>query len=1163
MTSALVLSALVGIVMPLADTAVASAQAATLDQALSNDGAVQQPIDSQEENSAGAPGETSAQPEGEATTPAPETEVIAPEAEEPAEPATPAKPKPARAAVAASALSCVPGDVYSISSAGQLQKVAVNGTNGAVEYVGQTAGAGEFNGLGIGDRGAAVYAYNRTNTAGRWQPNNANTVYKYDVDRARWSSTQAQVSLTSSDVSSLVGGAVGPDGTYWVGGFNAAPNGWTPSGGQYFQLWKMKPGSNSIEPAGKIELLGLVNGQTNQVGVNGDFAFDTVGNVYLVRGVGTQLQVFRLDKAKLDNGKGFQAIGGAELVASGTAPFSNTNGIAYDSSGKLFIGAGTQLAYLQQEASGNWASKSVSLPSNSGFSTTDLATCSFPPTVKIQKDLPDGRAFANDQFKLQLRSGTALLGEATTTGNDPGLQKEKVGPVPVAIGASMSFTEVAGNSSTDLKNYVTSWECLLDDKVLWSDKSLGTSFTMPAEAAGKEIVCTIKNSLMDVSKTAIGADGKELSSGTPVDENGVVGYKLTFDNRSGANPAAVNYRDYLADVLDDATFYNPSTGQRTTSPVIAVSGPGLTHAWSPADKWLTIGGTVPAKQMLTLTVHVKVKENGDATDERQGATTQQGFFLRNKLARGTDPKPPTDCVPGLCVENPINAWTVTKSSLPASGARLHKGGNAHYKVMATKLTGTTTLTDLVLTDDVTHVFKTAGWAPEAAVPSGAKQHGVYLFNAEGRTVGLNGQPNTSSAETYAPVQDVAAPTQVNGRWIVTSGPALKVPAQAVSAEMWFAVQAAESPAGIPDPSIWQGAGKAPTTGWSFVNYATGMAKGTQGRDFAPNACVTGKNVPNTALDPKSSTPADVQFPAQCQVRHELSQNYFTIRKDAAGAGLDRYADDLIPGTTEKWDPDSTGLWNMVGHKFEVRNNVAGEPSTYPAVELCRTDYAADDWNGAWVSSTRAADTGAWDFGQNSKTLQKLIDWNAMHPDNQKPLCGTIYPIAEGGQAGRWRSENLSAGDFWLVETQAPNQQRSTDGKYVRDIAGVQRLSQPMQFTIWPEADGPANGQAMQGRGQLDVSNGRGGLLDRCNPGETNPETGEITKGGTVAERPTACVNPTGYLMLVKDPAPTPLPLTGGIGPWLLWGGGAAALLIASAGIIWWRVRRPVTPRHGA
>ena len=1178
MTSALVLSALVGIVMPLGDTAIASAQAVERTQATPDAGAAESAREATAEPAPEAPdAEAPENPEGEALKPAPETdvpapktevpapedEVPAPEAEQPAKPTPPAKPKSARAAVAPNALSCLPGDVYSISGAGQLQKVVVNGTNGTVEAVGQSAGTGEFNGLGIGDRGAAIYAYNRTNTANAWQTNNANTVYKFDPARGGWSATQAKVSLTSSDVTSLVGGAVGPDGSYWVGGFNAASDRWTANGGQYFQLWKMKPGSNTIEPAGKIDLRGLVSGQTTQVGVNGDFAFDTVGNVYLVRGVGTQLQVFRLDKAKLDSGRAYQAISGAELVASGNAPFSNTNGIAYDSSGKLFIGAGTQLAYLQQEASGRWGSLNVTLPRNSGFSTTDLATCSFPPTVKIQKDLPDGRAFANDQFKLQLKSGNTVLGEATTKGNSSGIQDEKVGPVPVAIGASMSFTEVAGNSSTDLKNYVTSWECLLDGKVLWGDKSLGTSFTMPAEAAGKEILCTIKNSLMDVSKTAIGADGKDLPSGTPVDENGVVGYKLTFDNRAGANPAAVNYRDYLADVLDDGTFYNPSTGQRVATPVIALSGPGLTHTWSPADKWLTIGGTVPAKQMLTLTVHVKVKDNTDATAERQGATSQQGFFLRNKLARGTEPQPPTDCAPGLCVENPINAWTVTKSSLPASGARLHKGGNAHYKITATKLTGTTTLNDLVLTDDVTHVFKTAGWAPDAAVPSGAKKHGVYLFNAEGRTVGLNGQPNTANADTYAPVQDVAAPKQVSGRWLVTSGPALKVPAQAVSAEMWFAVQAAESPAGTPDPAIWQGAGNTPTTGWTFVNYATGMAKGSQGTVFAPNACVTGENVPNTALDPKSTTPADTQFPAQCQVRHELSQNYFTIRKDAAGAGLARYADDLIPGTAEKWDPDSTGLWNMVGHKFEVRNDVAGKPSAYPAVELCRTDYAADGWAGAWVSGTRAADAGAWDFGQNSKTLQKLIDWNTMNPDNQKPLCGTIYPISEGGQAGRWRSENLSAGNFWLVETQAPNQQRSTDGKHVRDIAGVQRLSQPMQFSIWPEADGPSDGQSMQGRGQLDVGNGSGGYLDRCNPGQQDPKTGEFLPGGTVAERPTACVNPTGYLMLVKDPVPVPLPLTGGIGPWLLWGGGGLALLVASVGIVWWRVRWPASPRHAA
>lgn len=1165
--------------MPLADTGIASAQAVERTLATPESNVAEQPNDAQEKTAPAAPDETVSDPEGGATTPTPETEATVPEPEQPSKPTAPAKPQSSRAAAAPDALSCVPGDVYSISSAGQLQKVSVNGTSGAVQGIGQTAGSGEFNGLGIGDRGAAVYAYNRSNTAGWGQASNANTVYKYDVARGRWASTQAQVSLASSDVSNLVGGAVGPDGSYWVGGFNAAPNSWSATGGLYFQLWRMKPGSNAIEPVGKIDLRGLVNGQTTQVGVNGDFAFDTVGNVYLVRGVGTQLQVFRLDKAKLDGGRGVQAIAGAELVANGTAPFSNTNGIAYDSSGKLFIGAGTRLAYLQQEASGSWQSRTVSMPANSAFSTTDLATCSFPPTVKIQKDLPDGRAFANDQFKLQLKSGNTVLGEATTTGKAEGIQEEKVGPVPVAIGASMSFTEVAGNSSTDLKNYVTSWECLLDGKVLWGDKSLGTSFTMPAEAAGKEILCTIKNSLMDVSKSAIGADGKDLPSGTPVDENGVVGYKLTFDNRAGANPATVNYRDYLADVLDDATFYNPTTKQRTTSPVIELTGSGLTHAWSAADKWLTIGGTVPAKQMSTLTVYVKVKENADATAERQGATSSQGFFLRNKLARGTDPKPPTECVPGLCVEHPINSWTVAKDSLPADTARLHKGGNVHYKVTATKTNAGTTLKGLVLQDDLTHVFKTAGWAPEAAVPGGAQAKGVYLFNSDGRTIDLNGQPNTGGADVLRSVRDVAAPTQVNVapsgapadmRWIVTSGAPLDLPKEAVRAEMWFAVQAAESPAGIPAASTWEGQGNTPATGWKFVNYATGMAKsgsGATAKDFAPNACVTGKNVPNTALAPNSAQPVDVNFPEQCRVQHELSQNYFTIRKDAGGAGVQALADD------KAWDPDPTGLWNMIGHEFEVRDNdkATGKATSYPSVQLCRTDYDPEKgWRGEWISPANAADKSRWDFStENSATAQKILDWNNAHPDeaDQLPVCGTLYEISDGGQKGRWRSENLNAGDYWLVETKAPNAQTDVTAEKTRPVPGVQRLAQPVPFKIWPEEDGASlGGPAMQGRGQLDVGNGSGKYLDRCNPGQQKPN-GEFEPGGTIAERPTACVNPTGYLMLVKDPAPVPLPLTGGQWLPMVLGGGAAVLIVALAGALWWR-RRGTNPaasvgRHGA
>lgn len=1069
--------------------------------------------------------------------------------------------------VASTKISCSVGDIYSVSGTGQLELLSVVDTSVGVAQIGAPAsGVTSFNGLGIGGPGPLVYAYNRTNSSG-----NAAAVYQYDPSAESWSKVpngSFNSSLSGDNTSSFVGGAVDPDGYYWAGGYNSA--------GTRFQLWRLSKTGEGMQRKGQV-VLPSPGGSVN--GANGDFAFDNQGNLYLVRGTGTQLGVYLVSKDKLAAGSGTSAINGAAQVFSGKSSFQNVNGIAYDASGKLYVATADGFAYLQRDASGA-ASAPVGLTLPDGtLKTTDLATCSFPPTVKIQKDLPDGRAFANDQFKLQLKSGNTVLGEATTTGKAEGIQEEKVGPVPVAIGASMSFTEVAGNSSTDLKNYVTSWECLLDGKVLWGDKSLGTSFTMPAEAAGKEILCTIKNSLMDVSKSAIGADGKDLPSGTPVDENGVVGYKLTFDNRAGANPATVNYRDYLADVLDDATFYNPTTKQRTTSPVIELTGSGLTHAWSAADKWLTIGGTVPAKQMSTLTVYVKVKENADATAERQGATSSQGFFLRNKLARGTDPKPPTECVPGLCVEHPINSWTVAKDSLPADTARLHKGGNVHYKVTATKTNAGTTLKGLVLQDDLTHVFKTAGWAPEAAVPGGAQAKGVYLFNSDGRTIDLNGQPNTGGADVLRSVRDVAAPTQVNVapsgapadmRWIVTSGAPLDLPKEAVRAEMWFAVQAAESPAGIPAASTWEGQGNTPATGWKFVNYATGMAKsgsGATAKDFAPNACVTGKNVPNTALAPNSAQPVDVNFPEQCRVQHELSQNYFTIRKDAGGAGVQALADD------KAWDPDPTGLWNMIGHEFEVRDNdkATGKATSYPSVQLCRTDYDPEKgWRGEWISPANAADKSRWDFStENSATAQKILDWNNAHPDetDQLPVCGTLYEISDGGQKGRWRSENLNAGDYWLVETKAPNAQTDVTAEKTRPVPGVQRLAQPVPFKIWPEDDGASlGGPAMQGRGQLDVGNGSGKYLDRCNPGQQKPN-GEFEPGGTIAERPTACVNPTGYLMLVKDPAPVPLPLTGGQWLPMVLGGGAAVLIVALAGALWWR-RRGTNPaasvgRHGA
>ena len=913
-----------------------------------------------------------------------------------------------------STLECVAGNVYSVSKNGQLQRAMLDslGTSVRVTNVGSSAGADSFNGLGIGDGGKSVFAYERGNST--------SLVYKFNTVSRTWSSTRASMKPSDYGVSSLVAGAVAPDGVYWAGGFNSLGN---------FQLWAMNSAQNGMSPRGQVDLRSqgwALAG--NNVG-NGDMAFDTLGNLFVVRGSnnGTRLDVFRVDAAALKGGSGNSSVRAAQNEQTGNSPFSQVNGVAYDSSGKLFIG-GDGIGFMTLPLAKG--SKPTNLGRTAGsvaLSTTDLASCGYPPTITLQKDLPDGRVAVGDQFKLKLEAGNDSSWETETSGDEVGLQKQTLGPIPVMAGGMISISEtVVGNTGPG--NYASRWECKVGEEVLaeGTGRSNDKPITIPVSTQGKDVICTFTNTIAQAKKTAVPASGTAVHADDA--NKGIVRYTLSFDNKTGPTATDILYSDYLSDVLDDAVFVD-GAGKTTATPVVTTTG-GIVYNekshWDEKNKVMTVQGKVAARSEGSLSFSVRVlpnTENSEARGKSSGASNSpQGYFLRNKLARGTSKTPPTECKPGLCTEHPINAWTVTKGSLPANDARLHKGGNVHYKVTASKANAQTTLNGLVLTDDLTHVFKSAGWAPNAAVPGGAVGKGVYLFNSEGRTIGLDGRANSGKASEFVAVRDVAEPkletiTAEGGReekrWIVTSGAPLNLPKEAERAEMWFAVVAAESPAGIPNPSIWAGQGNAPASGWVFANYATGMAAKQPGSNggFAPNECATGTTVPDTSAAPNSAQPVDTKFPSTCRTQHELSQNYFTIRKDAAGAGLDRYADDLIPGTTEKWDPDSTGLWNMVGHKFEVRNNVAGEPSTYPAVELCRTDYAADDWNGAWVSSTRAADTGAWDFGQNSKTLQKLIDWNAMHPDNQKPLCGTIYPIAEGGQAGRWRSENLERRRF--------------------------------------------------------------------------------------------------------------------------------------------------------
>ncbi|KAB1661105.1 hypothetical protein F8O07_03880 [Pseudoclavibacter sp. CFCC 13796] len=783
-----------------------------------------------------------------------------------------------------------------------------------------------------------------------------------------------------------------------------------------------------------------------------------------------------------------------------------------------------------------------------------------PPYLTLVKSVNANGTAASDPASAWTLTAT---GASTVAGVKSGAK------LPLAVG-SYALTESLANPAWQYGYDWTNLVCTPTAATTTTDSSTGTTTVATANlnvTANSANTCTFTNTARQpkllVSKSADPVTGTTVDASVDGTDS-VVKYKLTFDNRNGTYQGAVDHIDHLRDVLDDATFnagsVRVSDGSESDYPAQSMEDSGLSWVTNNTDQQsdgtnyadlnptLAVSGQVPRGQMRTVWFTVTVKQNSaDVVNREAEQAPLQGYLLRNYVTprldtNGNTVVPPATCVqptdtatPSTCAEHPIKAWSFSKTSLPVDGARLHKGGNVHYRLAATKLSPETTINGLQLTDDMTQVFKTAGWAPNAAVPGGARSRGIYFFDSVGNSLNADGAINgtsTAPVAAYAGDAGVPAPTydSSTGRWILKTT-TVDVPANAVSAEAWFAVQLAESPVGI--PTTWS---STPQSGSKFVNYAAATSA-----TLSPVICGT---LPDVSISPSADDPAYEDFPAQCRVTHELRDNFFTIRKDASGVGEDLERNGA-------WGTDPTGLWNMVGHEFDIQDDVSGSPSGTSSAKLCRSDYnpgtgATSAWDGTFT------DTGGTpDWGQASPTLQAIKDWNNSHgTDQQLPLCGLLYaqPEGSGGQTGRWRSENLSEGDYWLIETKAPNEQVSLDGTQRRSVDGVQLLSEPIAFKIWPDADGdpipvPGNeGQAQKGRGQLDIKNADDSLVGRCLP------------GADVGDRPVACVNPTGYLMIVKDTVPARLPLTGG--QWLIVTlvGGAVVLGGGLGGALWWRRR---------
>ena len=388
---------------------------------------------------------------------------------------------------------CTAGYVYGISSGGQLQQIA---PGGAVTNIGAPApGVSSFNGLGIGSGGDPVYGYERTNSS------QTVTMFRYDTTAGTWTNTQHTYDTTLANnggySGSLVAGAVNlATDRYMFGGYQTTNNGWSanPRYTQVFKIWEYNPATGAFTYKGYVP---TYSGQSEPGATNGDMAFDAAGTLYFVRGSGTSTTVFSVTAANIN------AANGGQITASDSQTFTtqnNVNGVAFDSTGKAFLGTGnTVWSYNMPD----WSGGAEVAGTSSGYSGTDLASCSSPPTIVIEKEIIGGRVNTGDQFKLTLHQGSTLLGQAIATSPATGLQEQRVGPLPTVRNVALNFAEYGANGA-NLGNYASAYQCTVthtDGTVESLQQVNGTSGSITIPTSGDAVRCVFRNSPLVASVT--------------------------------------------------------------------------------------------------------------------------------------------------------------------------------------------------------------------------------------------------------------------------------------------------------------------------------------------------------------------------------------------------------------------------------------------------------------------------------------------------------------------------------------------------------------------------------------------------------------------------------------------------------------------------------------
>lgn len=386
-------------------------------------------------------------------------------------------------------LFCDTNHFYSITAAGALEQADI--VSGSLASVGAWPNVTTANALGIGADGNLAYAIERAGDAGdvssvlKWTPGSgfqklANTSYATVVGGVPFAG-------------SIVAGAIDlASGRYLFGSFSNSR----------FYIWSFTE-SNSVDPrfafVGSFPTGSAPNG-------NGDMAFDARGNLYVVGAAlvntanSAAIYTVTAETLAAASGGTLAVSAAATKPLTGTgATFADANGIAFSPRGTVYLSnAGS--AYEFDATTWNRVNGTPRVPVNS----VDLAGCSSPPTITVQKNVV-GRRATSDQFTLTASAGTppSMIATATTSGATIGRQAMQIGPFPTSIGTTITIAEsMAAGSSSAISTYTTIYECWVDGVRLSTGNTTTGTVTMP-DRLSANVICTYFNSPAPVSNVRI------------------------------------------------------------------------------------------------------------------------------------------------------------------------------------------------------------------------------------------------------------------------------------------------------------------------------------------------------------------------------------------------------------------------------------------------------------------------------------------------------------------------------------------------------------------------------------------------------------------------------------------------------------------------------------